>query len=241
MSQYPNPYSAHQPLGYRDSATDRTVFNFFNTVYAWMAVGIALTAVVGYAVAATPALRSIFFANMGVYVAFALGAFALSWYVQSQMGRLSVGTATVLFLVYAALIGAITSYIFIIYSPTVLLSAFLLTGGTFGAMSVFGFVTKRDLSGVGSFLIMAAIGLFIASLVNIFLASGPLSWLITYGVLIVFIGITAYETQMLKNMAIELGDNPAMAQRVAVVGSLVLYISFINIFLSILRILGDRR
>ena len=241
MSQYPNPYASPQQLGYRDSAVDRSVFNFFNTVYAWMAVGIALTAVVGYAVSVTPALRSLVFANMGVYVAFALGAFALSWYVQSQVGRLSASTATVLFLVYAALMGAITSYIFIRYSPQVLLSAFLLTGGTFGAMSVYGFVTKRDLSGIGSFLIMAAIGLFIASLVNIFLASGPLSWFITYAVLLVFVGITAYETQMLKTMAIQFADNPAMAQRYAVVGSLVLYISFINIFLSILRIIGDRR
>jgi FtsH-binding integral membrane protein len=240
MTQFPNQYSAPH-LGYRDTAADRSVFNFFNAVYAWMAVGIALTAVVGYAVSVTPALRGLVFANMGVYVAFALGAFALSWYVQSQIGRLTATTATVLFLVYATLMGAITSYIFIRYSPQVLLSAFLLTGGTFGAMSVYGFVTKRDLSGIGSFLIMAAIGLFIASLVNIFLASGPLSWFITYAVLIVFVGITAYETQMLKAMAVQLAHDPVMAQRYAVVGSLVLYISFINIFLSILRIMGDRR
>ena len=238
MSQY--PYSARQQWGVRDTTSDRTVFNFFNTVYAWMAVGIALTAVVGYGVAVTPALRGLVFGSMAGVVVLGLAAFALSIYVQSQVGRLSATMATALFLVYATIMGALTSYIFILYSPQTLLSAFLLTGGTFGAMSVYGFVTKRDLSGIGSILIMAAIGLFIASLVNLFLASNALSWFITYAVLIVFVGITAYETQMLRNMAVQLADNPAMAQRVAIVGSLVLYISFINIFLSILRILGSR-
>jgi FtsH-binding integral membrane protein len=108
-------------------------------------------------------------------------------------------------------------------------------------MSVYGFVTKRDLTRVGAIMTMAVVGLFIASLVNIFLQSGPLSWVITYAVLGVFVVLVAYETQMLKGFARQFGDNPDMAARIAIIGSLLLYIAFINIFLSILRIMGDRR
>jgi FtsH-binding integral membrane protein len=106
---------------------------------------------------------------------------------------------------------------------------------------MYGFVTKRDLTGIGSFLVMGAIGLFIASLVNVFIASNALSWVITYAVLGVFIGITAYETQRLRNMAEQHAGNADLSGRLAIVGALVLYIAFINIFLSILRILGSRR
>jgi uncharacterized protein len=161
--------------------------------------------------------------------------------VQSQVGRLSVGVATVLFLVYATLIGAMISPIYLMYAGKTLGAAFLLTGGTFGAMSIYGFVTKRDLSRIGSIFVMLALGFFFASIINLWLASNALSWVITYAVLILFVGITAYDTQMLKRMAEETHGNPALAQRIAIVGSLVLYISFINLFLSILRILGDRR
>jgi FtsH-binding integral membrane protein len=133
------------------------------------------------------------------------------------------------------------SYVFIIYNLQTLGVAFVMTAGVFGVMSVYGFVTKRDLTGIGSILVMCAIGLFIASLVNVFLASNALSWVITYAVLGVFIGITAYETQRLKSMAYEFQGNGVMLSRVAIVGSLVLYISFINMFLAILRILGSRR
>jgi FtsH-binding integral membrane protein len=225
----------------RDDTRDAAVFNFFNAVYAWMAVGLGVTAVVGYGVAHTPALVALFYGNIAIVVVFALAAFALSMYVQSQIGRISAGTATGLFLLYATIMGALTSYVFILYPAATLGTAFLLTAGTFGAMSVYGFVTKRDLTGIGSMAIMLVFGFIIASLVNLFLQSSALGWLITYGILVLFVIITAYETQMLKRMAEQFRGNPAMAQRVAVVGSLVLYISFLNMFLSILRILGDRR
>lgn len=223
-----------------DYGTDEaSTFSFFNMVYAWMAVGIAVTAVVGWFVAHTPLVYT--FANPGVTVAVLLGAFALAWFVQSQAGRLGAPVAMALFLLYATLIGALISYIWIVYDLETIGSALFMTAGTFGAMSIYGFVTKRDLSRIGSILVMCAIGLFFGSIVNIFLASNAFSWFITYGVLIVFIGITAYETQMLKNMAQQLRHQPHLMARYAVVGSLVLYISFINIFMAILRILGDRR
>jgi uncharacterized protein len=237
MSMYPQsrPYE----LDY--GTDDRVVFNFFNAVYAWMAVGLAVTAAVAWIVAHTPALLNIVYAGRGVAVMLLLGAFALSIFIQSAAARIGAGTATALFLLYAALIGAIISYVFIIYNLATLGGAFVMTGGTFAIMSIYGFVTKRDLTRIGSVLIMIAIGLFLASLVNIFTANNALSWIITYAVLGVFIGITAYETQRLKAMAYAHRGNADLAARYAIVGSLVLYISFINMFMSILRIMGGSR
>jgi uncharacterized protein len=224
-----------------DYGTDSGVLvRFFNTVYAWMAVGLAVTAVVAFLVSKSTAGLGLIYANKGVYAIIALVAFGLAWFVQSQAGKLSAGVSTALFLVYASIVGALISGIFIIYSPQVLISALALTCGTFGAMSIYGFVTKRDLTGIGSFMVMCAFGLIIASFVNLWLGSNLLSWIITYGILGAFIVITAYETQALKNVAYETRGNPDLAARFAIVGALVLYISFINIFLSILRILGDR-
>jgi FtsH-binding integral membrane protein len=234
---YPNS----RRVGLDYATDDRTLFSFFNAVYAWMAVGLAVTAVVAFLVSQSQAMLSIVYSGRGMVLAMALGAFGIAWYVQANFHRISVMAATCLFMLYAVVIGTMISGIFIMYPMATLLAAFLVTGGTFGAMSVYGFVTKRDLSRIGSILVMCAIGLFIASAVNIFLASDTFSWIITYAVLAVFIGITAYETQKLRNLALELQGNGAMLSRVAVVGSLVLYISFINLFLSILRILGNRR
>ena len=237
MSMYPQS-NVRRPWDLEYARDNRAMVNFFNTVYAWMAVGLALTAAVAWFASQSIPTLEMLYANKMVYLLM-LVAFGIAWYAQSQVGRISANVATVLFLLYAALIGFVISFIFLVYSPKVLISAFLLTAGTFGGMSVYGFVTKRDLSRIGSILIMCVWGLIIASVVNIFLASGPLSWLITYATLAVFIGLTAYETQALKQIAIAVGDDPVMAPRYAIIGSLVLYISFINIFLSILRILGS--
>jgi FtsH-binding integral membrane protein len=229
-----------RPMDLDYARDNRAVVNFFNTVYAWMAVGIALTAAVAWFASQSMATIQMIYGNKGGYALFGLAAFGIAWYAQAQAGKISANVATVLFLVYAGIVGMLISAIFLVYSPKVLISAFLLTAGTFGGMSIFGFVTKRDLSRIGSILIMCVWGLLIASVVNFFfLNSGPLSWIITYGVLAVFIGLTAYETQMLKEIAQQYGDDPVMAPRFAIFGSLVLYIAFINIFLSILRILGS--
>jgi hypothetical protein len=244
MTRFPGQFqgvaSRGEPLGYESQADSITVAQFFNMVYAWMCVGLALTAVVGWYFASSGLYQTIY-ASKGGYVFMALAAFGIAWYAQSQAGRLSVGVATGLFLLYAAVIGALLSGIFIVYSPRTLISAFVLTGGTFGAMSVYGFVTKRDLSRIGSIAVMAAFGFIIASFVNIWLQNDALGWVITYAILVLFIVITAWETQMLRNMAMQFGNNREMATRFAIMGSLVLYIAFINLFLSILRILGDRR
>lgn len=134
-----------------------------------------------------------------------------------------------------------TAGVFRVYQQSTLGAAFLVTGGTFAVMSVIGMVTKIDLTRMGGILIMAAIGLFIASLANIFIASDALSWVITYAVVLVFVGLTAYYTQTLKGWALQFEGNPAMINRIAVVGSLLLYVAFINLFFAILRIMGSRR
>ncbi len=240
---YPQSGSQTGQRGFElEYATDnKAIFNFFNAVYAWMAVGLAVTAVVAWFVSQSPAMLQFINGSPGMVVALLLGAFALAWFVQSAAEKISAGAATGLFLLYCALIGAIISDVFIVYRMETIGAAFVLTAGTFGVMSVYGYVTKRDLTGIGSFLVMAAIGLFIASIVNVFIASNAFSWFITYAVLGVFIGITAYQTQKLKRFAMEHGDNPNLASRYAIVGSLVLYISFINMFMAILRILGSRK
>lgn len=237
MSQFPD--SRRIPLDY--ATDDKSVFNFFNAVYAWMAVGLAVTAAVAWLVAHTPALTKIMYAGPGTIAIFAIGAFLIAWGVQSAAEKISAGVATALFLVYAALIGAMISGIFIIYQMQTILAAFVMTGGTFAVMSIYGYITKRDLTKMGSILAMCVIGLFLASLVNLWLASDGLSWIITYAVLAVFIGLTAYHTQRLKHLALAHQDDPNMAARYAIIGSLMLYIAFINMFLSILRIMGGRK
>jgi FtsH-binding integral membrane protein len=155
--------------------------------------------------------------------------------------RINPGLATVLFLAYAALLGALVSGIFVVYQLSTIGGAFLMTAGVFGGMSVYGFVTKRDLSGMQSMLIMCVWGLFLATIVNFFIASDALSWLITYVVLAVFIGLTAADTQMLKRLAEQTQGDSRAAASYAIIGSLRLYLDFMNMFFSILRIMGKRR
>lgn len=238
MSQFSQSTNIELEYG---TTRESAIFSFFNTVYAWMAVGLALTAAVGYYVANSSLINAIARLGNGGYVAIALGAFGIAWVVQSQIERLSTTVATGLFLLYAAVIGALLSGIYLIYDGTTLISAFVLTGGTFVAMSIYGFVTKRDLTRIGSIAVMAAFGFIVASFVNIWLRNDLLGWVITYAILALFIVITAYQTQRLKHMAEALADQPQLAARYAIVGSLVLYIAFINLFLSILRILSSRR
>jgi FtsH-binding integral membrane protein len=237
MSQFPQTRRVELDYG-----TDNGVMvSFFNTVYAWMAVGLALTAAVSWYVSQSPQIMSYFVGGRAFSVFILLGMFAIAMAVQSAALRISAGVGTLLFLVYATLMGGLLAPIFLIYELGTIGSAFLITGGTFAAMSVYGFVTKRDLTKMGAIFMMALVGLILASLVNIFWANNAMSWVITYAVLTVFIGLTAYETQKLKVIADQLRDQPQLLQRYAIIGSLVLYIAFINMFMSILRILGSRR
>ncbi len=242
MSQMPNPFNAYrqQPLGYESSADSVTVAQFFNSVYAWMASGLALTAVVAWTVySSASAMRTVF--QPGVILVLFLVELALVWTISSSIQKLSAATATILFLVYSAINGLVLSSIFVVYKMPTIAGAFVVTAGTFGAMSVYGFVTKRDLTSLGSMLFMALIGLIIASAVNMFWANSTLYWIVTYAGVLIFVGLTAYDTQYLRNIAVQVAHDRDMANRLAIYGALRLYLDFINLFLYILRILGSRR
>ena len=241
MSQY-QPY---QGVNLREGvagypAERSTVAAFFNVVYAWMAAGLALTAVVAWWVSTRPDLMQQIFRGP-VLIGLIVVELALVFVISAAVNKLSATTATALFLLYSALNGLTLSAIFIIYTSASLASTFMVTAGTFGAMSVFGMVTKRDLTRMGSFLIMALFGFLIASIVNIFLRSPALYWIITYAGVLIFVGLTAYDTQRLKEVAYATAHDSRMAARYAVNGALTLYLDFINLFLMLLRVLGDRR
>jgi FtsH-binding integral membrane protein len=240
MARFPNPYGSAPPLGYEARVDAGVVVRFFNVVYAWMAAGLALTAVVAWWVPTRPDL--ILMMRRGpILIVLVIAQLALVWTISAAVNKLSAPVATGLFMLYAALNGLTLSVIFLMYTKATLGSTFAVTAGTFGAMSVYGMVTKRDLTRFGSLLFMALIGLVVASLVNLFLRSPAVYWLITYVGVLIFVGLTAYDTQRLKLIALETADAPDMAARFAVNGALALYLDFINLFLLLLRIMGDRR
>jgi uncharacterized protein len=240
MSMFPDSNTTRRPIELGYSTDEKVVFNFFNTVYAWMCVGLAVTAAVAWIVSQNvPMVRALNSSGLGIV--FLLASVGIVWAIRSTAQRLNPGLATVLFLLYSALIGAIFSGIFIIYNLQTIGGAFVMTAGVFGGMSVYGFVTKRDLTALRSILIMCVWGLFLATIVNFFISSTPLSWLITYVILAVFIGLVAADTQMLKRLAEQTRGDAKASASFAIIGSLALYLDFINIFLSILRIMGNRR
>ena len=241
MSRYPNPFADARggPLGYESRTDSVTLVQFFNSVYAWMASGVALTAVVAWWVSTQPQLSQLF---MGpVRWVLLIVQIGLVIAIAGAINKISTGVATILFLLYSALMGLTLSVIFHIYAAPIIATTFGVTAGMFAAVSIYGFVTKRDLTKLGSLLFMALIGLVIASIVNIFWANSTLYWIVTYAGVLIFVGLTAYDTQKLKIIAIETADNPSMAARLAISGALTLYLDFINLFLFMLRILGDRR
>jgi len=244
MARFPNnnPFggiSSSQPLNYQAAGSEVSVAQFFNAVYAWMAAGLGLTAVVAYWVAAQGSYMHIL--NPGSLIVLFLVQLALVWTISGAINKINATVATVLFLLYAALNGMTLSVLFLLYTKSALASTFFVTAGVFGAMSLYGYVTKRDLTQLGSLLFMALFGIILASIVNIFVASSGLQWIITYAAVLIFVGLTAYDTQKLKMIALQTGGNPALAHRLAIVGSLQLYLDFINLFILLLRIMNDRR
>ena len=241
MSQFPNQYGPASPFA--TSSLDReqvgAIVRFFNSVYAWMAAGLAVTALVAWFVSQTPELLQLATGPL-VFVAFIL-ELVLVWTVSGAIQRLSATTATILFMIYAALNGFTLSVLLLVYTHAAIGSAFFITAGIFGAMSVYGMVTKRDLSQLGSMLFMGLLAVVIASVVSIFWHPTILTVIINYVAAFVFIGLTAYDTYRLKQMALSTQGNAALAARMSVVGALALYLDFINLLLIILRMFGDRR
>lgn len=215
---------------------------FLRGVYNWMSLGLGLTAVVAYAVATTPAIAEVIFANPIIFWGLIIAQFGLVLAISGGVHRMSAGTATGLFLLYSALTGATLSSILMVYTAASIFKAFIVCTGMFAAMSVYGATTKKDLTGWGSFLFMGLIGIIIASIVNIFMASSALDFVISGIGVLIFTGLTAYDTQKLKVMGESAPmDDTVAVRRGTILGALTLYLDFINLFLFLLRFFGSSR
>ncbi len=210
---------------------------FMASVYRWMTMGLLVTAGVAFWVASTPAVLQVIFGNKMVFWGLVIAQFGLVIALSAAVNKLSAGAAGALFILYSGLTGATLSVVLLAYTGASVASAFAVTAGTFLAMSVYGTVTKRDLTSWSTFLFMGLIGIVIASVVNIFTKSSMVSWVISCAAVLVFTGLTAYDTQRLRRMA---AAGPTAAA-LPVNGALALYLDFINLFLSILNIFGGRR
>ncbi|MEL6545749.1 MAG: Bax inhibitor-1/YccA family protein [Myxococcota bacterium] len=210
---------------------------FFWKVYQWMSLGLGLTALVAYGVSETPAIFNIIAGNQLVLFVLFAAELGMVFAFSSMVSRVSFNTAAAMFLGYSFLNGLTMSVLFVIYTQQSIFQVFAISAGSFGALSVFGMVTKRDLSPVGKFMFFGLIGVIIASIVNWFVQSSALYAIINYAGVLVFAGLTAYDTQKLKQIYDARGEGGNLALR----GALTLYLDFINLFIFLLRILGRRR
>src|SRR5512139_992057 len=213
----------------------------FSQVYLLMTLGLVITAVVAAGVSTSPTMLRLIYTNWWVPLALFVVQIILVIALTAAVSRLSTGVAVSLFVGYAALLGVSLSAIFIVYTDASIATTFLVTGGTFGAMSIFGFVTKRDLTKMGSLLIMLLIGFVLGSLLNIFLRSSALYWILTYVGIGIFVGLIADDTQKIKRMAASGLAGGRQRGGLVVMGALALYLDFINLFLLLLRIFGRNR
>ncbi|MEQ9264457.1 MAG: Bax inhibitor-1/YccA family protein [Balneolaceae bacterium] len=217
--------------------------SFVNKVYVWMGLALTITGIVAMRVADSGAFMGMFTgasSAMPFYILIAI-ELGLVWWMVSRIDSMSSGFATALFILYSALNGVTLSVLFYVYTSASIASTFFITAGTFGICSAYGYFTKKDLTSLGGFLFMALIGIIIATIVNIFLASSTLYWIISYAGVAIFIGLTAYDTQKIKNMSLEVDADSEQGKKGAVMGALALYLDFINMFIFLLRIFGNRR
>ncbi len=233
--------------GYRpDMVGERTdAFSFpalMNKVYLWMTLALAVTGLTAYYIAHNEALVYTIFNNSAIVWGTLIAELALVWILSACINRISFAAAGLMFAGYSILNGITFSVIFLAYTEESIASTFLVTAGTFGAMSLLGFFIKKDLSVVGRVLYMSLIGLIIATIVNCFVASSTLTWAITYLGVIIFCGLTAYDTQKMKELLQhESYQGNSSLMKIALLCSLTLYLDFINLFLYLLRILGNRK
>ena len=231
------------PLRQTETQTQALVNSFVRSVYNWMAIGLSITGFVAFFVANNPTLLQLIYGNPIVQIALFIGTLGMVFYISARIQKIQASTATGLFVLYSALMGAMLSFVFVLYTQTSIASTFFVCAATFVAVSIYGYTTKRDLTSLGSFMFMGLIGIIIASVVNIFLRSPAMHMVISYIGVIVFVGLTAYDTQYIKNMALtQPADvDGAVVRKGAIMGALKLYLDFINLFLMLLRIMGDRR
>jgi len=214
---------------------------FMVRVYNWMTTGLGITGLVAFMVANSPSAVELIFGNPILPIVLIVVQIGLVFWLAARVMQMSAQQATGVFLLYAAVMGLSLSVIFLSYTTASITSTLLVTAGTFGAMSVYGYTTKKDLTSWGSFLFMGLIGIIIASVVNMFLQSAAMGWIISYAGVLIFVGLTAYDTQKIKEMNILGNEGSEEDTKEAIRGALTLYLDFINLFLMLLRIMGDRR
>ncbi len=210
-------------------------------IFNYMTLGLIGTASVAFLVMSSPSLMNFFFGSQIMSWIVMLSPLAFVFYLSSRINSMSVEKGRLFFFLFAGIMGISMSMIFTIYPVGNIVQAFLIASGTFGGMSLYGYTTKRDLTGVGSFMYMGLIGVIIAGVVNFFVGSSLMSFVISIITVVVFVGLTAYDMQKLKRMYSSVAGNKEAQERVAIIGALNLYLDFLNLFLAILRLMGGRK
>ena len=210
-------------------------------VYVWMTLALVITGFTAFGIAENPGLVYTIVTNRLLFWGLVIGEFALVIAIYSAIGRLSATAATLLFVLYSIVNGATLSVIFLAYTMTSIASVFFITAGTFAVMAFIGYTTKTDLTSFGKMLMMGLIGIILATVVNIFIGSSMLNMIVSYVGVVVFVGLTAYDSQKIKNLLYQVDNMSEEAQKLALLGSLTLYLDFINLFLMLLRIFGGNR
>ena len=209
-------------------------------VFVWMTLALAITGITAFGVASSPALVAAIFGSKVLFWGLIIAEFGLVMAISGAITRMSLSTATLLFVLYSVINGATLSVIFFAFSMAVIAKTFFITAGTFGLMALVGYTTKTDLTSMGKLLFMALLGLIIATVVNLFVQSSGFDLIISYVGVLIFVGLTAYDTQKIKQMCLEAPAGGEMSQKLALLGALTLYLDFINLFLYLLRIFGRK-
>ncbi|MBI1223549.1 MAG: BAX inhibitor (BI)-1/YccA family protein [Bacteroidetes bacterium] len=214
--------------------------SFMSKVYAWMGIALLITGITAWYVAQSQQLLEAIVMNRGMFFGLMIGELALVFIISARINKLSAAAVTAMFVAYSLLNGLTLSILFVVYTSASISSTFFITSLTFGAMSAYGYFTKKDLTSLGNIMYMALIGIIIASVVNWFAQNEALYWIISYVGVLVFTGLTAYDTQKIKQLS-GIGLEGEAERKGAIMGALTLYLDFINLFIMLLRILGDRR
>lgn len=207
-------------------------------VYLWMTLALMITGITAVGVANSPNILALIYSSQVVMWGIIIAEFGLVIYISARLEKLSLSTATTLFALYSILNGVMLSSIFLLYSTAIISKVFFITAGTFGVTALYGYATKKDLSSLGNILFMALIGLVIATVVNVFMKSAMFDLILSYIGVIIFVGLTAWDSQKIKHMMMVQQDADESAQKLALIGALSLYLDFINLFLYLLRIFG---
>jgi FtsH-binding integral membrane protein len=214
---------------------------FMVRVYNWMGAGLALTGGMAWFTSTNETVLKILVSTPMLFMVLFLIELGLVFYLAARVMKMSASQASGVFFLYASLNGVTLAPLFLLYTNASLASTFAVTAGMFGAMSFYGYTTKKDLTSWGSFLFMGLIGIIIASIVNIFMNSSAIYWIVTYAGILIFVGLTAYDTQKIKEMNILGNEGTDEDTKEAIRGALKLYLDFINLFIMLLRVMGDRR